>query len=46
MKSEGILATIEIKAFFDIIGGTLKEIFKKNEKAHDRYIKKEEGQKN
>lgn len=45
MKSDGLIATITYKAFFEIIGGSLEQIFAKNEKAHDRFIKKEDGHK-
>ncbi|CAD8067231.1 unnamed protein product [Paramecium primaurelia] len=45
MKQDGLISQIQIKVFFEIIGGTLEQIFLKNEKAHDRFIKKEEGQK-
>lgn len=42
MKSDGIISRISITGFFEIIGGSLEEIFKKNQNAHDRFIKKEE----
>ncbi|CAK55705.1 unnamed protein product (macronuclear) [Paramecium tetraurelia] len=45
MKDDGMIAVITFKQFFEIIGGSLEQIFAKNEKAHDRFIKKEDGQK-
>lgn len=43
MVKDGLIAQIDTNLFFELIGGTLQEIFKKNEKAHDRFmVKKDE----
>lgn len=45
MEQDGLIAELVINTFFEIIGGTLEEIFKKNENAHERYmVKKDEKQ--
>jgi hypothetical protein len=38
MKSDGVLATLEIKAFFKIIGGDYETVLVKNENSHEKKI--------
>ena len=40
MKASGQLAEIELKVFFECIGGTLENMMKKNENNHEKYMKK------
>ncbi|KAM3137532.1 hypothetical protein pb186bvf_010322 [Paramecium bursaria] len=44
MIKDGLIAQIETNLFFELIGGTLQEIFKKNEKAHDRFMVKKDDE--
>lgn len=40
MKENGYLAEIDLKVFFECIGGTLENMMKKNENNHEKYMKK------
>jgi cGMP-dependent protein kinase len=46
MTSEGLLAEMEFKAFFEFIGGSLEQVMQKNLNSHEvKYMKKyDEGQ--
>jgi len=40
MMSEGLLAEIETKIFFECIGGPLEQIVQKNLNSHEKYMKR------